>query len=399
MLHTLLDRIHTFASLRNLIVVSIPFLAMVGLLFVSPNSPEATISNLSGGQRLLDANFHYTAEQAYATIDAYGEQGRQYYLSVVAPTDIVIPIIYSLFLSVAITYIFRRAFAPARLLHMFSLAPFAIAIADYSENIAIVTLLLRYPARLEAVATLAGYFTSAKQLLFMGNTLLLTIGLLALAWAKVRPKNINWPMPLMPSGVGLFTWLQEAEFYQRLHQEAVALLPPGAGRQWLDVGCGPGLVARLAAARGYNTTGVDTDAHMIRAANRIAARKQSPATFSVGNVAELPAQSADVVSAASLLAVLDDKRQGLDMLWRCVRPGGALLIIEPTDQMTSANAGRLIANGLSGRHIHGLRLWAAARQGRTIDPELYNSLDAARLQTVPLLHGLVAAWVIQKKEE
>ncbi len=44
------------------------------------------------------------------------------------------------------------------------------------------------PARLEAVAVLAGYFTSAKQISFMGSVALLAIGLLALVWTRVRPK-------------------------------------------------------------------------------------------------------------------------------------------------------------------------------------------------------------------
>ncbi len=205
-------------------------------------------------------------------------------------------------------------------------------------------------------------------------------------------------MPARSNGAKLFTWLQEADFYHHLHREAVELLPPGEGQTWIDVGCGPGLVARLAAARGYRATGIDADSQMIRAARRIATRANAPVEFKDGNVADLPVEAAEVVSAASLLAVLDDKRRGLDTLWHCVRPGGTLITIEPTDKMTMANAERLIADGLSGKHIEGLRLWASARQGRAVNPEIYSSLGAEHLRYVPLLHGLVGAWIIQKKE-
>lgn len=132
----------------------------------------------------------------------------------------------------------------------------------------------------------------------------------------------------------LFTWLQGSDFYHDLHQEAVETAPPGNGENWLDVGCGPGLVARLAAAHGYHATGIDTDLQMIQTAKRIAKHQRSSASFRIGDVAGLPVEAAEVVSAASLLAVLEDKLGGLNALWNCVRPGGTLLVIEPTEQMT-----------------------------------------------------------------
>lgn len=140
-------------------------------------------------------------------------------------------------------------------------------------------------------------------------------------------------------GSVLFTWLQGAPFYQDLHQRAVEGLPPGTGKIWLDVGCGPGLVTRLAASHGYSAKGIDADPRMIKAAIRLAKHHHSSAEFEVGSIMALPYQYADVVSAASLLAALDDKPSGLNALWRCVRPGGHLLIIEPTVRMNPENAG------------------------------------------------------------
>ena len=53
-----------------------------------------------------------------------------------------------------------------------------------------------------------------------------------------------------------FTWVQSAQFYVDLHTQAIELLPTGDGKSWLDVGCGPGLVARLARSRGYDVLGL-----------------------------------------------------------------------------------------------------------------------------------------------
>ena len=199
----------------------------------------------------------------------------------------------------------------------------------------------------------------------------------------------------------LFTWLQGADFYRELHRRAVDLLPPGAGRVWLDVGCGPGLVPRLAAAAGYDALGVDADEPMIRAARRLARRFDSPARFLQRRLDALDASvaSAEVVSASSFLAVVDDVPQALTQLWQAVRPGGHLLIIEPLPDMNLARANRLIRNGaIRGKGVNGLRLWAAMRQGTVRDHSaLLHAGHAARVQFVPLLDGMVGAWLMHKQ--
>jgi len=194
----------------------------------------------------------------------------------------------------------------------------------------------------------------------------------------------------------LFTWIQGADFYYNLHKQAVDLLPVGNGKTWMDVGCGPGLVARLAAEKGYQVMGIDSDPLMIRSAKRIAKRQGLSVDFKTGDVFNLPTASADVVSAASLLAVLENKTSGLNSLWQCVRQGGTLLIIEPTDQMTIENANQLIKSGLPRKRIQGLRMWATARQGNIVNPAIYKTLNAQSVDFMPLLNGLIGAWVIQK---
>ena len=197
----------------------------------------------------------------------------------------------------------------------------------------------------------------------------------------------------------LFTWLQDAEFYCALHDQAVGLLPPGAGRVWLDVGCGPGLVPRLAAAAGYDALGMDADEQMIRAARRIALRSGSSARFLRCRLAALDGAvaPADVVSASSFLAVVDDAPQALAQLWRAVRPGGQLLIIEPLPGMTLARANRLIRGGVIGaKGAYGLRLWATVRQGVVRDHSAL--LQAGPVQFVPLLDGMVGAWLMRKED-
>lgn len=194
----------------------------------------------------------------------------------------------------------------------------------------------------------------------------------------------------------LFAWLQGADFYTTLHSEAIAELPDGEGRKWVDVGCGPGLLTRLAAAKGYDAVGIDVDSSMISEARKIARNENSSAVFEVGDVFQIPAESADVVSASSLLATLDDKVGGFQALLKAVKPGGSLLIIEPTDRMTLPAVNALIQSGVQNKRIEGLRMWARARQGRSVDPKIFNTTQTNQVTFTPLLNGLVGAWRIEK---
>ncbi len=190
-----------------------------------------------------------------------------------------------------------------------------------------------------------------------------------------------------------FSWLSRTDFYAASHAEAVARVPPG-GRTWVDVGCGPGLIALLAARRGFDARGFDASPSMVRAARREASALGLPAVFEVVALQDLAASglTSDVVSAASLLAVLSRRLAALAMLWQLVRPGGSLLVVETTPEMRPARAVR----HLSGRGALGLFLWALARNGRSAagDVESFHPEDLAERSFHPLLGGLLGAWLL-----
>ena len=206
-------------------------------------------------------------------------------------------------------------------------------------------------------------------------------------------------------GARFFGLVQAAAFYQSVHRQAVALLPPGDGRTWLDIGCGPGLVARLAAERGYDTVGQDIDPAMVARArtlaDQVSASGHNPPVFRIGSVFDLPTQApaVDVVSAASLLTVLPNRPEGLRALLSAVKPGGQVLLIEPSAQMTSAQAARYLAAHPGTDMAWVLRLWA-----RTRSPA--RALGAAELAAPgwqasahPLLDGMVNAWILKASTE
>ncbi len=202
-------------------------------------------------------------------------------------------------------------------------------------------------------------------------------------------------------GARFFSQVQAAAFYQSIYRVAVALLPPGNGRTWLDIGCGPGLVARLAAERGYDTVGLDLDSAMVQRArtltNLASATGQRPPVFKQGSVFDLPAQApaVDVVSAASLLAVLPNRRDGLLALLSAVKPGGQVLLIEPSAQMTPAHAARYLVAHTGTDKAWVLKLWARTRSASSPVSAADLAVPGWDAVAQSLLDGMVNAWILR----
>lgn len=192
-----------------------------------------------------------------------------------------------------------------------------------------------------------------------------------------------------------FSWVQSAAFYIDVHSRAVELLGRGTGRTWLDVGCGPGMLSRLARERGYAVVGLDRDPAMIRFA-RYKTRGDQGCRYEVGDLNQMSGRySADVVSAASLLYVLPQPAVAIKQLWDCVRPGGRLLVIETTEQMTP-DVARNVSLPMQPAERLILSLWAQARRGRAVPKEVFYSLPTGSAKCTPFLGGLLHAWDYMK---
>lgn len=194
----------------------------------------------------------------------------------------------------------------------------------------------------------------------------------------------------------LFSWVQDAEFYRDLHRQAADLMHGGNGRSWLDVGCGPGVLTRIAADNGYRALGIDRNPQMITAARRLAMDRSNGAKFEVADIDAAMARGEryDVVSASSLLVVLPDPEAALLQLKTLTRPGGSVLIIEASSQLTRLRAASEILSGRLGRRAYMLQVWATFRAGRTFSDDIF---DRVRLPAThrTLLNGLVNAWTFK----
>ncbi len=111
----------------------------------------------------------------------------------------------------------------------------------------------------------------------------------------------------------------------------------------VDVGCGPGTAARVAARRGAQVTGVDPSSTMVRIA-RLVTPKRAPITWREGTAEALPVpgSSATVVWALATMHHWQDVDKAVAEAHRVLVPGGRLIAIErqsPVDATGLASHG------------------------------------------------------------
>jgi ubiquinone/menaquinone biosynthesis C-methylase UbiE len=120
-----------------------------------------------------------------------------------------------------------------------------------------------------------------------------------------------------------------------LHRGTVELAGIRPGERILDVGCGPGrlaLVAATTAGPRSEVCGIDPAPEMVELARRKAAQANARTRFEVGVIEALPfpGDHFDVVLSSLMLHHLPDavKRRGLIEIYRVLKPAGRLVAVD-----------------------------------------------------------------------
>jgi cyclopropane fatty-acyl-phospholipid synthase-like methyltransferase len=118
------------------------------------------------------------------------------------------------------------------------------------------------------------------------------------------------------------------EAQDRFVDVVVGRMPGGAGDRVLDLGCGPGGVARIVAASGRRVTALDLSFDQVRLAR--AATESCTAEVVHADAAVLPCRAAcfDVVLAVEFAVHVPDRAALFAEVWRELRPGGQLVMVD-----------------------------------------------------------------------
>lgn len=119
----------------------------------------------SNGMKLLDMmptgfDFNYVNE----LLQALGEMGRHTYLTNQIPVDMIYPLLFGLSYSLLLAYFLKKLNKLKTPYTYLCLIPIIAGVADYFENIGIITLLKSYPDVTEIAVQTTNYFTLLKSI-------------------------------------------------------------------------------------------------------------------------------------------------------------------------------------------------------------------------------------------
>ena len=178
-------KVQALTRLSNwLYKVSTSWLALISLaIFLA--FAVLVLPGQSKSAAIPDLSFYYSAADLYEMALSFGEAGRREYVVGRFTFDLIWPVVYTLFLTTSISWIFWRAFRPGHRLWRLNIVPIFGAAFDYLENIAAALVLSRYPLETPGADFLASWFTMAKWILISGSFVLLLVGAAAAMWPRV----------------------------------------------------------------------------------------------------------------------------------------------------------------------------------------------------------------------
>ncbi|HEY6738479.1 MAG TPA: methyltransferase domain-containing protein, partial [Actinopolymorphaceae bacterium] len=140
------------------------------------------------------------------------------------------------------------------------------------------------------------------------------------SWLVDRPLR----GPALPHGRWARLWGWVLLLNRAEQREVLDAAGIRTGDHVLEVGCGPGVLLRLAAAAGARVTGVDPSPEMVR----MARRRAPSADVRVGTAEEtgLPDAAVDLVLSVNNVPMWSDLDDGFAELFRVLRPGGRLVV-------------------------------------------------------------------------
>jgi len=159
--------------------------AVVGFLLfaalVLPNQ-AAQLEAKTGEVASPDVLLFYSPEELYQLAEAYGAEGREAYIRARFTFDVVWPLVYAVFLSTAISWVYGKAFEAGSPWRRMNLVPVLGALFDYLENVSTSLVMWRYPEWTAVVDLLAPIFTLVKWVFVGGGFGLLLIGVMVGVW-------------------------------------------------------------------------------------------------------------------------------------------------------------------------------------------------------------------------
>ena len=168
---------------------------VIFVLFIALVLPgqAAKADAIAGKTGTPDMSFYYSAGDLYHMAEVYGEQGRAAYVKARFTFDLVFPLVYTIFLTTSLSWVFIRTFKVDTRWQYANLVPVLGMLFDYLENLSASLVMLRYPARTIVIDTLAPVFTVIKWIFVNGSFVILFVGVAVGIWQWRKKRGSKVP--------------------------------------------------------------------------------------------------------------------------------------------------------------------------------------------------------------
>jgi len=164
---------------------------IVFLLFsalVLPNQ-AATSEAETGDAGSPDTSLFYSPNDLYRWAEEYGPAGRAAYIRARLTFDVIWPLVYTVLLVTAISWVYSKAFRAGSRWQRLNLAPILAAAFDLLENTSTSIVMGRYPDQTPVIDTMAPVFTLLKWVLIGASFVSLVVGVGVGLWRWVKKGN------------------------------------------------------------------------------------------------------------------------------------------------------------------------------------------------------------------
>lgn len=150
------------------------------------------VMEYSGGMKLLDMMpSGYSNEYILKLMNSLGEEGRNKYLTIQIPFDMIYPGLFAITWCLIFVYFLKKAFPVNKHFYYISFLPVIAGISDYLENAGIITILTSWPEQNFIVFRLTNYFSILKSVTTTIFFIALLILLIILAIKLINRKFIT----------------------------------------------------------------------------------------------------------------------------------------------------------------------------------------------------------------
>jgi len=158
------------ASNRYVLIIAGMIFFLFSILVLPEQAAEVDV-------RSPDLSLFYSSGDLYDIADALGESGRIKYIHTRFSFDVIFPLIYSFFLTTALSEIFKHLLTLNNPLRVINLLPILGMGFDILENISASLVMYLYPYRIDFVATMTSFFTLLKWISLSLSFVFILVGL------------------------------------------------------------------------------------------------------------------------------------------------------------------------------------------------------------------------------